>query len=97
MLLGTIAKPILIELDNQELSIYPNPFHDELKVVLDSKEKGETKIIIYSITGQTLFDKNFDVNAGTNVLMIQPKVPTGTYVMSVQVDGKVTLNKIIKD
>lgn len=97
VLLGTIAKPILIELDKQELSIYPNPFHDELKVVLDSKEKGETKIIIYSITGQTLFDKNFDVNAGTNVLMIQPKVPTGTYVMSVQVDGKVTLNKIIKD
>jgi hypothetical protein len=97
VLLGTIAKPILIELAKQELSIYPNPFHEELKVVLDSKEKGETKIIIYSITGQTLFDKNFDVNAGTNVLMIQPKVPTGTYVMSVQVDGKVTLNKIIKD
>jgi hypothetical protein len=97
VLLGAIAKPILIELAKQELSIYPNPFHDELKVVVDSKEKGETKIIIYSITGQTLFDKNFDLNAGTNVLMIQPKVPTGTYVMSVEVDGKVMLNKIIKD
>lgn len=97
VLMGTIAEPILIELAKQEFSIYPNPFHDELKVVLDSKEKGETKIIIYSITGQTLFDRNFDVNAGTNVLMIQPKLPTGTYVMSVQVDGKVTLNKIIKD
>ena len=97
VLLGTIAKPILIELAKQELSIYPNPFHDELKIVLDSKEKGAAKIIIYSITGQTLFDKNFDVNAGTNVLMIQPDVPTGTYVMSVQIDGKVMLNKIIKD
>jgi len=97
VLLGTIAEPILIELNKQEFSIYPNPFHDELKVVLDSKEKGETNIVIYSITGQTLFDRNFDVNAGTNVLMIQPKLPTGTYVMSVQVDGKVTLNKILKD
>lgn len=97
MLLGTITEPIVIELAKQELSIYPNPFHDELKVVLDSKEKDETKIIIYSITGQTLFDKNFDLNAGKNVLMIQPNVPTGTYMMSVKVDGKVMLNKIIKD
>ncbi len=97
VLLGTIAEPIVIELAKQELSIYPNPFHNELKVVLDSKAKGAAKIIIYSITGQTLFDKNFDVNAGTNVLMIQPTVPTGTYMLSVQVDGKVTLNKIIKE
>lgn len=97
VLLGTIAEPIVIELAKPELSIYPNPFHDELKVGLDSKEKGETKIVIYSITGQKLFDKNFDLNAGTNVLMIQPNVPTGTYMMSIKVDGKVMLNKIIKD
>ena len=95
--MGTIAEPILIELDKKELSIYPNPFHDELKVVLDCKEKGEAKIIIYSITGQTIYEKNFDVDAGTNVLKIRLDVPSGAYVMSVQLDGKVMLNKIIKD
>jgi Concanavalin A-like lectin/glucanases superfamily/Secretion system C-terminal sorting domain len=97
VLMGTIAEPILIELGKQELSIYPNPFHDELKVVLNSKEKGETKIIIYSITGQIIYEKNFDVNAGTNVLKIQPNVPSGAYVMIVQIDGKEIVNKIIKD
>ena len=97
LLLGSIAQPILIELATQELSIYPNPFHDEVTIVLDSKEKGTAKITINSITGQKLYDKNFNVTAGTNVLKVQPNVPTGVYLMSVEIDGKVIVNKIIKD
>jgi hypothetical protein len=96
-LLGTIAKPIIIGLTQQELSIYPNPFHDELKIVLESTEKGAAKISIFSMLGQTLYEENFNVNAGTNALIIQPNVPTGAYLMRVEIDGKVTLNKIIKD
>ena len=98
VLLGSIAEPIVIELANQEFKIFPNPFHDELKIVLDRKEKGEAKIIIYSIlTGQKFYEKNFNVNAGTTILKIQPDVPSGTYAMSIQIGGKVFLNKIIKD
>lgn len=97
LLLGSIAQPILIELNKQELTIYPNPFHDELKVVLDIKEKGEAKIIIYSMNGQIVFDTNFNVNSGANILKFQPNVPTGAYVMIVQIDGKEIVNKIIKD
>jgi hypothetical protein len=96
-LLGTIAKPIIIGLTQQELSIYPNPFHDELKIVLESTEKGSAKIGIFSMLGQTLYEENFKVNAGTNALTIHPNIPTGAYVMRVESDGKVMLNKIIKD
>ena len=97
LLLGSIAQPILIELPTQELSIYPNPFHDEVTIVLDSKEKGTAKITINSTTGQKLYDKNFNVTAGTNVLKVQLNVPAGVYLMSVEIDRKVMVNKIIKE
>jgi len=96
--LGTIASPILIELPKQEISIYPNPFHEELKLAINSKEKGTAKVVIYSlVTSQTYYSHEFSLNFGMNVFRLVPNVPTGAYVIKVQIGDDVVLNKIIKD
>jgi hypothetical protein len=97
-ILGTIASPILIELPKQEISIFPNPFHDALKVAINSKEKAEAKIIIYNmVTSQTYYANTFNLNFGTNILKLLPNVPTGAYVIKIQIGDNVVINKIIKD
>jgi hypothetical protein len=96
--MGTIANPILIELSKQEVSVFPNPFHDELKVTVNTKGKGQAKITIYSmVSSLTYYENTFNINVGVNTLRLRPNVPTGTYVIKVQIGDKVVLNKIIKD
>jgi len=96
--MGTIANPILIELPKQEISIFPNPFHDQLKVTINSKEKGQAKILIYNLMSSlTYYENTFNINAGVNTLNLLPNVPTGAYVIKIQIGDKVVLNKIIKD
>ena len=97
-ILGTITKPILIELPKQEMSIFPNPFHEELKVNIKSEEKVLVKISIFSMVSSLKYYENtFNVNVGVNMLRLRPNVPTGTYVIKIQMGDKVFLNKIIKD
>ena len=97
-ILGSIASPILIELPKQEISIFPNPFHDALKIAINSKEKAEAKIIIYNmVTSQTCYANTFNLNLGTNILKLLPNVPSGAYVIKVQIGDNVVINKIIKD
>jgi hypothetical protein len=97
-IMGSIAKPILIELPKQEISIFPNPFHEELKVNIKSEEKAQVKISIYNLVSSLKYYENtFNVNVGVNLLRLIPNVPTGTYVIKIQIGDKVVLNKIIKD
>ncbi len=96
--MGSISKPIIIELEKDEVNIYPNPFHETLKIALSSKDKGEAKIIIYNMMSSKVFyEKTFNVNAGANLLKMQPNIPTGAYVIRVQIGDKVVVNKIIKE
>ena len=96
--MGSIASPILIELAKQEVNIFPNPFHKELIVEVNSEEKGDAKIIIYNLmSSQKLYENSFHVNVGNNILKLQPNIPTGAYIVKVQIGDKVVSNKIIKD
>lgn len=96
-LLGSIARPIVIELPKNEMGVYPNPFQEELKVSINTKEKGEAKIVIYNMaTSQTLFNNVFKVNIGANVFKLSPNIPAGAYVLNVKIGEQLLLQKIIK-
>jgi hypothetical protein len=97
-IMGSIASPILIELPKQEISIFPNPFHEELKLAINSKEKADAIITIYSlVTSQTYYRNKFNLNMGTNIFKLLPVVPSGAYVIKVQIGDQIVLNKLIKD
>jgi hypothetical protein len=94
---GSIARPIVIELPKNEISIYPNPFQEELKVAINAKEKGEAKVTIYNLaTSQTCYSNVFKVNVGANVFKLRPIVPAGAYVVNVKIGELVLFNKVIK-
>jgi hypothetical protein len=96
-ILGSITSPIVIELPKNEISIYPNPFKEELKVAINSKEKGDASIVIVSMaTGQILYNKVFKINVGSNILKLSPIVPAGAYVINVKIGENVLFNNIIK-
>jgi hypothetical protein len=97
-ILGSIAKPVLIELEQQDVFVFPNPFHDELKIEVNTPEKGDAKIAIYNLaSSHTLFEKSFSVEAGSSVLKMEPNIPTGAYLIKVQVGPKVVVKKIMKN
>jgi hypothetical protein len=98
VILGSIAKPVLIELENQDVFVFPNPFQDELKIEVNTPEKGEAKISIYNLaSSHTLFEKSFTVEVGSSVLKMQPNIPVGAYLIKVQVGEKVVVKKIMRD
>ncbi len=98
VMLGSIAKPVLIELEQQDVFVFPNPFQNELKIEVNTPEKGDAKITIYSVeSSQSLFEKAFKVDAGSTVLSMQPNIPTGSYLIKVEVGSKVVIKKIMKD
>jgi hypothetical protein len=98
VIMGSIAKPVLIELENQDVFVFPNPFQDELKIEVNSPEKAEAKISIYNLaSSHTLFEKSFTVVVGSSVLKMQPNIPVGAYLIKVQVGEKIVVKKIMRD
>lgn len=98
VILGSIAKPVLIELEQNDVFVFPNPFQDELKIEVNSPEKGEAKIAIYNLaSSHTLFESSFTVDAGSTILKMQPNIPVGAYLIKVQVGAKVVIKKIMKN
>lgn len=49
------------------------------------------------MSSKVFYEKTFNVNAGANLLKMQPNIPTGAYVIRVQIGDKVVVNKIIKE
>jgi hypothetical protein len=95
--LGTIAKPLIIEEIIDEISFYPNPFDNEMTVKINTVKDQIISIQLYSLTGQLVLDKKQNVVSGENVLKIQARVASGTYLLQIEMDGKTVINKVIKN
>jgi hypothetical protein len=96
-IIGTISKPFIIDLMEPEISVFPNPFLNDLEIAFESKESGDAKIVVYNMFRQSVYENNFKIVAGANVLKIQPGVAPGVYILSIQIADKVVLRKIIKN
>jgi hypothetical protein len=96
-ILGSIADPILIDLSEEKISVFPNPFYHDLEIAIETKERGDAKILIYNILGQIVFEDDFKINSDAAVLKINPAIPSGVYLLKLQISGKVIIEKIIKN
>lgn len=79
------------ELELNNLKIYPNPIKDKLTV---SNSANIEKIELYNLLGQKVFQSNFLTNE-INVDLTHFK--KGVYVLKTFSDGKVYVNKVIKE
>lgn len=96
-ILGSIPNPILIDLLEFPIKILPNPFSSNLQVSFFSNELADAKISFYNIFSQKILEKNYKVIFGTNVINIQPMLPTGVYIVEVKIGNKIVYKKVIKD
>ena len=94
--LGTIAKPVILEIFSDNVSVFPNPFEDDLTIKVDALENDTVTIQLYNLTSQLLFSKEFEVIAGTNLLKISPKVATGIYLLQVKMKENTVIRKVVK-
>jgi hypothetical protein len=94
--LGTIAKPILLEEMVDAASIYPNPFDNEIMVKANAVKDQTVSIRLYSFSGTLILDVKQNVVQGENLLKIYPNVATGVYVLQITINGETITHKVMK-
>jgi hypothetical protein len=94
--LGTIAKPIVIEDFLEAIQVYPNPFENDLTIKVNVISNQNINIQLYSITGQLVYNKVVEAKVGLNSINISPNVGSGTYVLNVVIGENTLTSKIIK-
>jgi subtilisin-like proprotein convertase family protein len=101
---GTETGVVFVVLGTQEeeeskpavgLFIYPNPASDKLFVSTDYR--GEINFAVFDALGRTIISRN-GVKAENNLVSIETKdLPAGLYTLTVNIDGKPTTMKFVKE
>lgn len=91
------SRSIVIETGEHQIpvsiSISPNPFDGELTITSNVIDEN-MDITIYDVLGRILYQVNHKTDNG--IVLIQPELPSGTYIITVQTDSLVEKSKIIK-
>jgi len=95
-ILGTVANPIVLEEFSDNVSVFPNPFENDLTIKVYVDEDEEVTIQLYNLMSQLLLTKKFKVTKGVNLLKISPRVATGTYSLQVKMKKGTVINKVVK-
>lgn len=95
--IGTIERPLVIELLSEEMTVFPNPFSTSLDVAFVSKEAGPAKIVVFNMLNQKVFESGVNLKIGDNLFKIQPNVLSGSYIVQVRMANKTVFKKIVKN
>ena len=97
---GTINEPMRISfLDNEGgLYVYPSPFDSQLKIRANVDRNAHTDVFISDVSGKRIIawdncNDNGNVDLTWNV---GNTVPSGVYIVSISIDGKIYSTKAIK-
>jgi minor extracellular serine protease Vpr len=78
------------------MKIYPNPATTELNIAFDEKVL-TSEVVIFDITGKTVFSKNVkNISAGHVERIGTEVLASGSYILKINNDGKVGSYKIVK-
>ena len=79
---------------NFNVAVYPNPFVNEFEASFD-KEYNNMNVLIQTLSGQTVFRKNYQNN---NSIRVDLSGYSGqTYILTINADGKTFTAKLIKN
>lgn len=95
-ILGSIANPIVIDVLEEKINIYPNPFQNELSIAIETKKSEQVGIIIRNLLGQEVYKKVSEIKLGTSILKINPILPAGIYIINIETADQLEVQKIIK-
>lgn len=76
--------------------VYPNPFHDELNILLRNREYGDRGVIrVINSMGQVILQKDMDT-ADILTLHIDPDLPAGLYLLEYTANSNKEIFKVYK-
>ena len=97
-LLGSLDEPLKIdelELIEKTFTAYPNPVSEFVQVSFESKVSTYSELILYNLQMQRMFNKQFDVIEGENLIRIPMSSQIqGSYILHLKV-GDRTFSKVI--
>ena len=85
-----------------EISIYPNPFHKELNIELKTIFPKVTKVSIYNLKGQKIWERKIDKNSSNSLIwdgkdINHKSLPSGIYLLKIDINKEITyLYKVVK-
>jgi hypothetical protein len=80
-----------------QLTLYPNPFKEDLYINILSAGDGVIKIEVTDMAGKKVLDKSAQVLAGSNTITVDDRLDAGVYFLSVEINGDRQVRKIIKE
>jgi hypothetical protein len=96
-ILGSISKPIIIELLDNEISVFPNPFDKDFEILFNGDDLGDAKITVFNMFRQKVHESTFKVMEEGKLVKIQADILPGIYILQVQIGDKVITKKLIKN
>ncbi len=87
-----------IELTELNGKIYPNPFDENLILELEGEQNEKTRIQVFNLLGQSVFEKNVDISLGKNTFDLNLKnLNAGTYFVQLQLETGNVMMKVVKN
>lgn len=79
---------------NLQLSLYPNPFEDQISLVFNENIKGDIHITVFNILGAQMFSKTYTTSQQVDVMLSW--LSSGEYILKTIANQKQFVSKIIK-
>lgn len=77
--------------------IYPNPFDKNLILELEGEQNEASRIQVFNLLGQAVFEKNVEVSLGKNTYDLNLKnLTAGTYFIQLQLEEGNVVMKVVK-
>ena len=82
--------------DDNYIALYPDPFSEELNVMLSNSMDKISGIIITNIFGKKIVEKIIEQGAAAEIKINMKSLPGGIYFVQVKTKEKITTGKVIK-
>lgn len=86
-----------VGIEKNTISVYPNPFNDEVSVSITGTKPGTISIQLFDITGRKLIEQQQFVVSGTTIKTITaPHLSQGVYILKINGTGVSATHRVIK-
>ncbi|MBS1922823.1 MAG: fibronectin type III domain-containing protein [Bacteroidetes bacterium] len=77
----------------KEMTVAPNPFTEQFSIYIPSEKEGSTNMVVTDVIGKIVYNVAIKLNQTTDINL---EIPAGIYFLSVYVDGKYLVQKVVK-
>ncbi|MBN1415551.1 MAG: S8 family serine peptidase [Bacteroidales bacterium] len=99
-LAGILLKRRIIDPDPENpVTVFPNPFFDEIYIWLNKKEASEITVTLYDLSGRAVYIKNQTITENEEYLKVDNRLnmlPQGMYLMNIRVDNWQHITRLLK-